>query len=211
MPTANLVLSAYLALMCALIARAYYAAEPLPPAVPAIECKGSWRGCSKGCSKVKGKCVPLVTSSAKAVSPSSSPGHALMKRRTVSNCLTAADAFEESSKAAVGEDVATLQLLAAEALNCAMRIKGDGNIILVEGTSDTPANKRFWGDHAAHSLALARAALSTIPSLRSQAKPRAIELDAFVRPPHLSTSFYPACCTPSLARHCPPSARMPAS
>jgi len=180
--SANLLLAGYLALMCMLVARAYYFAEPPLPATPALECKRSWRGCSPGCTKIKGKCVPKAsTSTAPKASASATAGHSLMKRRTVDNCLAAANAFELAANEAIGsKEAVPLQLLAADAINCAMRIYGGGNILLVEGTSDTPANKRFWGEHGHRALGLVRAALSSDPSLRSDARTRSIELDSFM-------------------------------
>lgn len=61
-----------------------------------------------------------------------------------------------------------------------MRIKGTGNIIVVEGTVDSPDNKRFWGQHGPRAVSLARKALAANPSLRSESKAMAIELDSFV-------------------------------
>jgi len=72
------------------------------------------------------------------------------------------------------------RLLAADALNCAMRIRGNGNILLVEGTMDTPDNKRFWGQHGPRSLALVRAAMAAQPALQLDPRTKAIELDAFM-------------------------------
>ncbi len=47
-----------------------------------------------------------------------------------------------------------LQLKLCTALNAVMRAKTAGNLALVNGTSDTPANKRLWGQHGkrAHDL-----------------------------------------------------------
>ena len=51
-----------------------------------------------------------------------------------------------------------LQLKAADAINCAMRIETNGNIMVLEGTVDTPAAKKFWAKHGPRSLSLVRAA-----------------------------------------------------
>ena len=60
-----------------------------------------------------------------------------------------------------------------------MRLRGHGNILLLEGTLDTPENKRFWGAHGARALRLAKAAkghaaLAKLPSAA------AAEMDAFM-------------------------------
>ena len=76
-----------------------------------------------------------------------------MRRRSVDNCLAAGAAYEAAAAAAGGgQAAAALQAKAAEALVCAMRIKGHGNILLLDGTLDTPENKRFWGEHGATAL-----------------------------------------------------------
>ena len=117
----NSITAAYLALLSMLVGRAVYYADPIE--LPGkLECKKSVFGCSKGCAKVQGGCVPKAD--AVAPTPPSPPagpsGHTLMKHRSVKNCLGAADAFEAAADAAIyGKSVAELQLLAADALNCA--------------------------------------------------------------------------------------------
>jgi len=125
-------------------------------------------------SELKG--LPL----AKTVS--ASEAYSLMKRRSLKNCLAAADIFEASADAMTADvkAAAALRLSAADAINCAMRIKGTGNIILVEGTVDSPDNKRFWGAHGARALRLARLALSDDRSLQNDARAKSVEIDAFL-------------------------------
>lgn len=93
-----------------------------------------------------------------------------MRKRSVSNCLAAADIYEAAASAS-----AMMQLKAADAINCAMRIETNGNIMVLEGTVDTPAAKKFWAAHGPRSLSLVRAAKKD-PALaadvrRSNAKP----------------------------------------
>merc|ERR1719181_1074782 len=57
-----------------------------------------------------------------------------------------------------GPMTAMLQLKAADAINCAMRIETNGNIMVLEGTVDTPTAKKFWAKHGPRSLSLIRAA-----------------------------------------------------
>ena len=178
--------SCYLVVLAALVARSvYYPAAAVRDPEPTCKRGGFLNlGCSKGCVKAKGQCVWLAPPSVAAPSPPAAAGpsgHSLMKRRTVQNCLAAADAFEAEAEATTaGKAAAQLQMLAADAINCAMRTRGNGNILLVEGTSDTPENKKFWATHGPRALALVRAAISSDPSLAADARARVIELDAFM-------------------------------
>ena len=73
-----------------------------------------------------------------------------------------------------------LQLKAADAINCAMRIETNGNIMVLEGTVDTPDKKKFWGEHGPRALALVKAARAAHAPLRSDAAAAACEMDAFM-------------------------------
>jgi len=100
-----------------------------------------------------------------------------MKRRSVSNCLAAADVYEKVAAGALSlDEVAELQLSAADAIVCAMRIKTNGNILVLEGTQDTPTNKKFWAEHGPRALALVRAAKIRLNSERVAS----VEMDAFL-------------------------------
>ena len=46
----------------------------------------------------------------------------------------------------------------ADALNAVMRIKTNANTILIDGTLDTPANKKIWKELGGEALPLAKAA-----------------------------------------------------
>jgi len=132
----------------------------LPPPPDTCSRRGFlWRKCSDGCVRQGSVCVPdrrlyaglRMPMGVTEVSrrPSPARAHDLMKKRTVPNCLAAADIFEAAARAAHADAVAAaeLKLMAGNALNCAMRIRGSGNILLLDGTLDTPANKKFWGEH----------------------------------------------------------------
>ena len=56
-----------------------------------------------------------------------------------------------------------LQLKLATALNAVMRAKTNANLALVNGTSDTPAAKRLWGDLGKRSNELMRAVVKARP------------------------------------------------
>lgn len=61
-----------------------------------------------------------------------------------------------------------------------MRIQTHGNILLLEGTLDTPENKRFWALHGPRAIALVKAARGAHAPLRSDAASTAMEMDAFM-------------------------------
>jgi len=101
-----------------------------------------------------------------------------MRKRSVSSCLAAADIYEAAA-AAAGPATATMQLKAADAINCAMRIETNGNIMVLEGTVDTPAAKKFWAAHGPRSLSLIRAAKKDA-ALAADAWFAATEMDSFM-------------------------------
>ena len=61
-----------------------------------------------------------------------------------------------------------------------MRIRGTGNILMLEGTLDTPANKKFWGTHGPRALSLIKAARAEHAQYRADAAAAAAEMDAFM-------------------------------
>jgi hypothetical protein len=93
-----------------------------------------------------------------------------MRKRSVSSCLAAAEIYEAAA-ATGGPATAMLQLKAADAINCAMRIETNGNIMVLEGTVDTPAAKKFWAKHGPRSLSLVRARPCFIPRGRRRVEP----------------------------------------
>ena len=186
--------ASYLLLVFGLVLRAIYLSEPAPPTLntPAACSRGGFLGlgCAKGCVKIQGKCVVSSILKDPETDPVGLSGKALMRKRSTKNCLAAADAFESAADAAAAPGTprgsapwrvaAQNHLFAADALNCAMRTHGKGNILLVEGTLDTADNKKFWGQHGPRALSLARAALAEDPDLISYDLARVIELDAFM-------------------------------
>ena len=134
-----------------------------------------------GCVRRGMKCT-LSSVGAQAKAPvSTSSADALMRKRSVDSCLAAADIYEAAAEAATDvKGAAELKLQAAHAINCAMRIRGHGNILLLEGTLDTPENKKFWGAHGPRALSLVRAAREAHAPLRADAASAACEMDAFM-------------------------------
>lgn len=162
------------------------------PAVPTVQCTKAGflgLGCQgKGCVRRSGQCVPVDTSSSTTASSTAaaaaSKADSLMRKRTVANCLAAADQYEAAAKAAANggsvQTIASYQLKAGDAINCAMRIHGTGNILLLDGTLDTPANKKFWGTHGPRALGLIKAARASHAPYASDAAATAMEMDAFM-------------------------------
>ena len=148
--------------------------------VPASPAKGSTNGASKAVGQNQVHAAEGMFLQAGSPSISASKGHKYMRHRTIPNCLAAADHYEEAAAASSGAQVAAFHLKAGDALNCAMRIQGTGNIILLEGVLDTPSNKKFWGTHGPRALRLIRAAREAHPTLRHDAAAAAMEMDAFM-------------------------------
>jgi len=164
---------------------------PSPPSSPPImQCKwgGFLRLQCKGvyCTRHAGQCVPAGTNIPGApsffASATAHKADTLIVRghRSVKSCLEAADLYEKAAMSSTGASAAELRLKAGDALNCAMRIQGTGNIILLQGTLDTPANKKFWGVHGPRALALIKEARAAHAPFQSDASAAAMEMDAFM-------------------------------
>lgn len=110
----------------------------------------------------------------------------LLRKRSVDSVLAAADAYEAAAAAADVASAAALRLKAADALCTAMRIRGHGNILVLDDTSgaiatlDTPENKKFWGKHGPRALSLVRAAREARAPLRAGALAAVTEMEAFM-------------------------------
>ena len=157
-------MTVYCTVLAALAYRAYQHRHPVDqPVAPQPEaCRWRWSAlrCSTGCTfRVGGGCkrVSQTPKPSTSASIDVSRADSLMRKRSVSSCLAAADIYEAAA-AAGGPSTAMLQLKAADAINCAMRIETNGNIMVLEGTVDTPAAKKFWAKHGPRSLSLVRAA-----------------------------------------------------
>jgi len=81
--------------------------------------------------------------------------------RGLANCEQAVGAAR-TDLAAAPED-AERQLALADALNCVMRIRTNGNALLVDGRSDTPEHRAVWRAMAPEAVRLARAGRATRP------------------------------------------------
>jgi len=178
------ILTAYVLLIAVLVYRALYYPAELAGPPPKQRCTFDWKRarCSAGCTlKLPGGCKRTdAAAPPPAPAVDVSQADSLMRKLTVANCLAAADIYE----AAAGPEATTgsarqLQLKAADAINCAMRIETNGNIMVLEGTVDTPAAKKFWGLHGQRALNLVRSAKKDA-ALASDASLAAAEMDAFM-------------------------------
>ena len=179
----------YWALLLALAARAFfYTTAYTPP--PPLQCHYSWKAmrCPEGCRGsglfqcAAGASSPPAAPSARSAPVDTNKAEAARRApRAAMGCLAAADAFEAAAAAAASPaESAPLLLKAADALNCAMRITGDGNILLVHGTKDTPANKKYWALHGPRALALVRSVSHADSTLGLSSYAVATEMDAFM-------------------------------
>lgn len=80
----------------------------------------------------------------------------------VAGCERAHTAFSEALQ--VQPDDAMAQLKAAEALVCILRIRTHGNLVMFDGTNDTPSHRALWQKLAPRATSLARAGLAKRPA-----------------------------------------------
>ncbi len=93
---------------------------------------------------------------------------ALMVKRGRKNLKEAARLYKKALAAKPGD--IDLMLKAADALNGLVRATTDGNSVLVDGTSDTPKNKKIFGTLGKEALELAEVAIKDRPNnLRAHA------------------------------------------
>lgn len=88
-------------------------------------------------------------------------GSSIPATRGLTGCQAAVAAAR--SELALAPDDPARQLALADALNCVMRIRTNGNALLVEGRSDTPEHRAIWRDAAPEAVRLARAARDRRP------------------------------------------------
>jgi tetratricopeptide (TPR) repeat protein len=81
-------------------------------------------------------------------------GDRALAERGISGCERAVESYRLALAAA--PDDPELQLKLADALNCVMRIRTNGNALLVEGRSDTPDHRAIWKATAPEAVRLAR-------------------------------------------------------
>jgi tetratricopeptide (TPR) repeat protein len=89
------------------------------------------------------------------------PQARIAAERGLAGCEQAVTALR--AELAAAPDDPAIELALADALLCVVRIRTDGNALLVEGGSDTPEHRAIWRQMAPETVALARAAREARP------------------------------------------------
>jgi tetratricopeptide (TPR) repeat protein len=106
-------------------------------------------------------CLVLSAAASWAAESLVADGDRGLAERGLAGCERAVGAFRGALAAA--PDDAEVQLKLADALGCVMRIRTNGNALLAEGRSDTPAHRAIWKTMAPEAVQLARTARATRP------------------------------------------------
>lgn len=118
---------------------------------------------------------PEAAPEAKADNDPVAKADALMVKRGRKNLKEAASLYKKALAAKPGD--IDLMLKAADALNGLIRATTDGNSVLVDGTSDTPKNKKIFGTLGKESLELAEVAIKARPN---NLRAHAVYTDAYI-------------------------------
>src|SRR6185295_5241203 len=81
--------------------------------------------------------------------------------RGLAGCEQAVTALRAELAASANDPA--IELALADALACVIRIRTNGNVLLVEGGSDTPEHRAIWREMAPEAVRLARAARDARP------------------------------------------------
>jgi predicted Zn-dependent protease len=114
--------------------------------------------------------MPKVTSD-----PALGQALSLMKKRSLASVEKAVSLLRGAHLR--DPDNLEVKLELADALNTVMRIKTNANALVIEGTLDTPGNKRVWKTLGEEALPLARAAYKGKPG---DVRALAVYADAFM-------------------------------
>lgn len=123
-------------------------------------------------SKSKGFKMPAAPAKK---DPSREKAAGLMKQRGLDKCEKAVSLLREAHERDP-EDVDT-KLELADALNAVMRIKTNANALIIDGSLDTPKNKKVWKVFGDEALPLAKAAYTAKPG---DVKALAVYADSFM-------------------------------
>lgn len=88
-------------------------------------------------------------------------GDAAMSKRTLKGYEAALKAYDEALKQ--HPDDPKVKLKVVDALNAIMRVKTHGNLLTLEGTADTPKNKKIWKKLGTRSERLAKEVVKAMP------------------------------------------------
>jgi len=103
---------------------------------------------------------PSSSRSSVAQDPEFKKALGLMKSRGLANVEKAVTLLRQVHHR---DDSVQVKLELADALNTVMRIKTNANCLVLEGTQDTPANKKLWRALGNEALPLATAAYKAMP------------------------------------------------
>ncbi len=98
-----------------------------------------------------------------------------MKKRGLKNLNRAVELYKAALAKKPGD--VDLMLKTADALNGVIRVRTGGNTVLIDGTSDTPANKKIFGTLGKESLALAEQVIAKRPN---DVKAHAVYTDSYI-------------------------------
>ena len=132
---------------------------------PLSEAKAKWSG---WLGEARAKAASLQGSKA-ATDPALSQALSLIKKRTLGNIEKAVGLLRGAHTRDPTNDDVKLEL--ADALNAVMRIKTHANALVIEGTLDTPANKKVWKALGDEALPLARDVYKSRPGGPNPRKP----------------------------------------
>ena len=132
---------------------------------PLSEAKAKWSG---WLGEARAKAASLQGSKA-ATDPALSQALSLIKKRTLGNIEKAVGLLRGAHTRDPTNDDVKLEL--ADALNAVMRIKTHANALVIEGTLDTPANKKVWKALGDEALPLARDVYKARPGGPNPRKP----------------------------------------
>jgi hypothetical protein len=138
---------------------------------PLAEAKSKW---SSLLGDAKAKAASLQAPK-QATDPDLTQALGLMKKRSIVSCEKAVGLLRGAHTRDPKNDDVKLEL--ADALNTVMRIKTHANALVIEGTLDTPANKRVWKILGDEALPLARDVYKARPG---DVRALAIYADAFM-------------------------------
>jgi tetratricopeptide (TPR) repeat protein len=138
---------------------------------PLSEAKTKWSG---WLGNARAKAASLQGSKA-ATDPALTQALSLIKKRTLSNCEKAVGLLRGAHTRDPMNDDVKLEL--ADALNAVMRIKTHANALVIEGTLDTPGNKKVWKALGDEALPLARDVYKSRPG---DVRALAVYADAFM-------------------------------
>lgn len=100
---------------------------------------------------------------------------ALMKKRGLKNLKRAVELYKGALAKKPGD--VDLMLKTADAINGVIRVRTDGNSVLIDGTSDSAANKKIFASLGKESLALAEKVIAKRPD---DVKAHAVYTDSYI-------------------------------